>query len=49
MSAKHLSRGAGVCMLGQLRNTPNLVDDTPDVEGFIVPFMTISTDYDGLV
>lgn len=38
-----------MCMLGQLRNTPNLVDDIPDVEGFIVPFMTISTDYDVLV
>lgn len=36
-------------MLGQPRNTPNLVDDIPDVEGFIVLFMIISTDDDVLV
>lgn len=49
ISGKHLSTGAGVCMLGQMRNTPNLVDDIPDVMGFIVLFMTIFTDYDVLV
>lgn len=38
-----------MCVLGQLRNIPNLVDDIPDVAGFIVPFMTISTDHNVLV
>ena len=36
-------------MLGQLRDTPDLVDDIPEVAGFIVFFMAISTDYDVLV
>lgn len=46
---KCLCTGTGVCGSGQLRNMSNLVDDIAYVAGFIVLFMTISTDHDVLV
>lgn len=38
-----------MCLSEQPRNTPNLVDDIPDVVGFVVLFMTISIHDDVLV